>query len=71
MPYRDIARIKELTKRLDDLCREASEIREELLKTASQATEWPHPCRAESVYRKSQLRVEYHPTSTDGPARQN
>jgi hypothetical protein len=71
MPARDIARMRELAKRLDDLCREASQIREELLKTASQGNEWPQSGRLERVFRKSTLPSEFHPTSTDDPAQQN
>jgi hypothetical protein len=63
MATHDIDQINALVKRLDDLCREASEIRTELGKTARHPV-WPAPLGASSLSGKSYVPREFLPISS-------
>jgi hypothetical protein len=64
MPPPDFDRIRELTRRLDELCREAAAIREELAKAADQRASWPVRSRVTSSVTKSIIPSDFLPTST-------
>jgi hypothetical protein len=64
MVTRDVERINGLVKRLDDLCREASEIRDALARAALQRQVWPAKHSVGAVVTKSVLPSDFFPTST-------
>jgi len=68
MATHDIDQINAMVKRLDDLCREASEIRVELGKPARRAV-WPVPVDVSSLSGKSYVPREFLPISSvrNGP----
>jgi hypothetical protein len=59
----DFDRIGELVKKLDDLCREAAEIRDAIAHPVSRP-EWPVHRSVSPVVRKSIISADIFPTST-------
>jgi hypothetical protein len=61
----DVARIRELVKRLDELCREAAEIRDALVQAQQNTPLWPAPSSASQLSKKSSRKGNFLPTSAD------
>jgi hypothetical protein len=64
MPIPDLDRISKLVKKLDDLCREAAEIRYALARTAEQPAAWPAHQRVVPLVTESIVPSDFLPTST-------
>jgi hypothetical protein len=63
MASHDVVQLYRLMSRLDELCGEAAEIREELTKLASQRTAWPESGSVAPTVRKSIFPADFLPTS--------
>jgi hypothetical protein len=70
MATHDIDQINALVKRLDDLCREASKIREELTDASRHVAPWPGP-RPLPPFTGPYDFLEALPTSADHNRRKN
>lgn len=68
MAQPEVVQLYKLIERLDELCREASAIRDELRRAAGQHATWPNLTPVVSPDTKSLIPVDFFPTSTDESA---
>jgi hypothetical protein len=66
-----IERMRALLQRLDELCREAAEIREEVERVSRGRASWPDDRRVSRVFTRSDPPSEIGPTSANDVKKKN